>query len=88
MVARNTSESDGVRLMQVFTVPRTEENYQYNQWLSLRRTPLLLIEFISSRFERSSYCCSVGGIALPNSLACSRIRFLQKVRFVLTQVTN
>ena len=73
--------------MQVFTVSH-KENYQYHQWLSLRRTPLLLTEFISSRFEHCSCCCSVGGIALPSSLACSRIRFLQKVRFVLTQVTN
>lgn len=87
MVARNKSERDVVRLMQVFTVSH-KENYQYHQRLTLRRTLLLLIEFISSRFERSSCCCSVGGIALPGSLACSRIRFLQKVRFELTQVTN
>ena len=73
--------------MQVFTESH-KKNYQYHQWLSLRRTPLLLTEFISSRFEHCSCCCSVGGIALPSSLACSRIRFLQKVRFVLTQVTN
>lgn len=85
--SKEQKESHVVRLMQVFTVSH-KENYQYHQWLSLRRTPLLLTEFISSRFEHCSCCCSVGGIALPSSLACSRIRFLQKVRFVLTQVTN
>ena len=47
-----------------------------------------MINFISSRFEGSSCCSSVGGIALPSSFACSRILFLQKVRYAYTQLTD
>ena len=47
-----------------------------------------MINFISSRFEGSSCCSSVGGIALPSSFACSRILFPQKVRYAYTQLTD
>ena len=47
-----------------------------------------MINFISNRFEGSSCCSSVGGIALPSSFACSRILFPQKVRYAYTQLTD